>query len=175
MKRSRDSLTGGTRDVSPQFYTFTASQSAADTTTTTQIPIPVEKLSSSTNPTIIEVLKMFFWLDNNVVEADNEIQIYVSTKSSGTTNTNYSDATVFAGYQRQWFITTSGGALVTQPVIQDLTDGAGHGVLIGTDNIYVQIRSGSTSLANTVRIKMLYRFKRVGLAEYIGIVQSQQS
>jgi len=62
----------------------------------------------------------------------------------------------------------------TEPYHDDLTDGAGHGVLVATDQIYCQISSSSTGAAQTCAGKIWYRWKNVGLAEYIGIVQSQQ-
>lgn len=64
--------------------------------------------------------------------------------------------------------------------IHDLTDGAGHGVLIATDNVWLTAwlngavpDIGTTAQLN-VYAELLYRFKKVTLQEYIGIVQSQQ-
>lgn len=68
------------------------------------------------------------------------------------------------------------------PNVHDLTDGAGHGVLIATDNIYLSmtllsasIDGGSYTSNGQARADLLYRFKDVTLTEYIGIVQSQQA
>lgn len=62
---------------------------------------------------------------------------------------------------------------VESPFVNDLTDGAGHGILIATDQLFLQIASNSTTIANEVAFKILYRWKNVPLSEYIGIVQSQ--
>lgn len=72
----------------------------------------------------------------------------------------------------------------TEPVNwHDLTDGAGHGVLVATDNIFLTLQTAATVVGASATITaatgfgecaILYRFKEVGLAEYIGIVQSQQ-
>lgn len=59
--------------------------------------------------------------------------------------------------------------------MSDLTDGAGHGIIVATDNIYVTLFSAGTGVAAEVDVKIMYRFKNVALAEYIGVVQSQQS
>lgn len=72
------------------------------------------------------------------------------------------------------------------PIIHDLTDGAGHGILIATDNIYlnalVAYVDADTSAAYAgapsfifaaSNCELIYRFKAVTLQEYIGIVQSQ--
>lgn len=64
----------------------------------------------------------------------------------------------------------------------DLTDGAGHGVLVATDNVFLTLQTALSSIIGTsvggitgvAECAILYRFKEVGLAEYIGIVQSQQ-
>jgi len=72
---------------------------------------------------------------------------------------------------------TAGGSTYwfeQEPFRHTLSDSAGHGVLIATDNIYVQIKSQNTVSTNDVRLKIFYRWKNVGLQEYIGIVQSQQ-
>jgi hypothetical protein len=61
-----------------------------------------------------------------------------------------------------------------EPLVLDVTDGAGHGVLIATDSIYAQVNSANTATTNTVYFKLLYRFKEVNIIEYVGIVQSQQ-
>lgn len=68
------------------------------------------------------------------------------------------------------------------PNWHDLTDGAGHGVLVATDNIWISIMLtvGSVDVGNYgaaafSAAHILYRFKDVSLQEYIGLVQSQQS
>jgi len=67
--------------------------------------------------------------------------------------------------------------------IHDLTDGDGHGILVATDNIWLTAQLsdsaiGGTSsgpISGTVSAELFYRFKKVTLQEYIGIVQSQQA
>lgn len=189
MKRRRGegegSLTGGTGDVSPQWMTFSAVQSGADTTTTTAQAIPVQRLPQSGRAQVLEVLKVAFFSSTNLpasasaTETTDSITTMISTKSFGTTNTTFSEPTVFAAdsIQSRSAFTAAGTYFVilpTSPRIYDLTDGGGHGVIIATDNIYAQVQSSGTGATNTVHIKLLYRWKNVGLSEYIGIVQSQQ-
>lgn len=175
MKRTRESLTGGTGDVNPQFLTFAAAQSAADTTTTTQVTLPIQRLpqGGSAYAQVMELLKVFIAFGAQP-EVDSSISIYLSTKNFGTTGTNFSEPSVFAGVLKQLYLTTSGTFSDTTPVSYDVTDGAGHGVIIATDSIYAQVASATTSIANTVRVKLLYRFKNISIQEYVGIVQGQQ-
>ena len=183
-KRSRGgSLTGGTGDVSPQWMSFVATQSAADTTTTITQAIPVQRQNNRGLAQVLEVLKVLFERPSLVAgasatEANDFFAITLSTSSFGTTATTLAEPRVFAGdsLQAQFAFTAAGTYYMEHPrvVMYDLTDGAGHGVLVATDNIYAQVSSVTTGATNTYRIKILYRWKNVSLQEYIGIVQSQQ-
>jgi hypothetical protein len=170
-------ITGGSGDVNPQFLSFSAAQSGSDATTSTQQTLPIEKYGNNgqNRARVVEILKVFL-LFSIPAETDALVSFYLSTNSNGTTipSALLADSRVFAASTRRTLLTTSGLINVVEPTMLDLTDGAGHGLLIATDNIFAQVSSTGTSLTNTVYIKILYRFKEVGLTEYIGIVQSQQ-
>lgn len=121
----------------------------------------------------MELLKAYV-MGHSMVEVDNTLQWALTTKSFGTTAISMDEPTVLVFYRRQVIITTSGQAVGFEPIEYDLTDGAGHGILVATDNVFGQIVAAGTSVANTVRVKLMYRMKNVSLAEYVGIVQSQQ-
>lgn len=182
-KRVRgDQLTGGSRDVNPQFMHGRATQSGNDATTTTTFRTPITRIPDSDRVTIMELLKVyvdFAQLNGTAVaETNYDLQIQFSTVSLGTNTVAWDDPNVFAKAQvtqRKAF--TAGGSyavVYNEPFELDLTDGAGHGILIATDSIYGQVSSANTGTTNTVYFKLLYRFKEVGLIEYVGIVQSQQ-
>lgn len=72
------------------------------------------------------------------------------------------------------------------PIDHDLTDGDGHGVLIATDSVTVvntcsveneTLAGGGNLTFDSVSqlCEVLYRYKTVTLAEFIGIVQSQEA
>lgn len=167
------SITGGSGDVNPQYMHLTASQSAADTTTTTAFPIPIQRLQNAGRAQVMEVLKVF-WDIPESVEVDSQKQVFLTTQSFGVTATNYGNTRIIDAVRQTKGITTSGSFLVDGPIIHDLTDGAGHGLLVATDNIYLQVVSATTGAALTAYVKLLYRWKDVSTTEYIGIVQSQQ-
>lgn len=182
-RRGEGTLTGGTGDVSPQWMTFAATQSAADTTTTTTQTIPVQRLPHGEMAQVMEVLKVYIERPQVVAiasatEASDNYNIFLSTTSFGTTATTFREPRVFAADMHVILgaFTAAGtyGLDSVRTVLYDLTDGAGHGVLIATDNIFAQVVTSGTSAANTYGIKLLYRWKNVSLQEYIGIVQSQQ-
>lgn len=178
MKRGRgDVLTGGTKDVSPQYLSFNVAESAADTTTTITQAIPRQFLQQGQKLVqIMEVLKCYFFFDeSSAPNSQGEyIRIFLSTSSFGTTATNFSEPRVFAGHEEIFTVVTSGATLSTRPFIYDMTDGAGHGVLVATDNIFAQISSSTGGATNVCRVKILYRWKNVAIEEFVGIVQSQQ-
>lgn len=181
---TRRALTGGTGDVNPQFVTGRATQSAADTTTTIDFPVPIQRLQQQGRAQVLEVLKVFWFppvlpVTGAAAETIDSIAAFLTTSSFGTTTLTYNNPRIISGFdERQKGAFTAGGtysqAQFPVPFIQDLTDGAGHGVLIATDSIFVQVSSVGTGASNSVDFKLLYRWKNVSLAEYIGIVQSQQ-
>lgn len=185
MKRARtEGLTGGTGDVNPQWMQWTVTQSGADTTTSASQPVPIQRLQDKGRAQVMEVLKVAIThtampVSGAVGEGVDSISVYISTKNQGTTGTSWAEPTVFAAVlDSSSNAFTAGGTYMsarpTMPFIFDLTDGAGHGYLVATDTVYAQITSGNTGATNSAIVRFLYRWKNVGLAEYIGIVQSQQ-
>lgn len=189
MKRQRgDSLvlTGGTGDVNPQLLSDSAAQSAADTTTTSQLVLPIQRIATNApnQSVVMEVLKIFvqfpaFGAIANVAEVAENMTCAFGTRNASTTALTLSDPSVIwmAQVRRQGAFTAGGTyGYIEDPctVTVDLTDGAGHGVLVATDSLFIQVGSANTGQTVTARFKILYRWKRVGLAEYIGLVQSQQ-
>jgi hypothetical protein len=181
-KRIRDSLTGGTGDVNPQWLRISAAQSGTDATTTVQQQLPIQRLPTGNRSQIIEIIKVFWYIPQVGGTAAGEVAYSITanlaTSSSGTTAYLASNPKVIdfvSRFKNEAF--TAAGTYYTvsdNPVVHDLTDGSGHGVLVATDSMYVQVISASTGNTNTIVCAILYRFKDIGLQEYIGIVQSQQ-
>lgn len=160
-------------DINPQWLKFNAVQSGADATTTTTQALPVIRAREGITPTIVEVLKVAY-IPGAVAEVDSNIAVALGTKNFGATAVTTIDPSLISHFDSFIRITTSGQIMPMFPYVQDLTDSAGHGVLVATDNIFAQISSTTTSATNSCAIWILYRFKRVGTLEYVGIVQSQQ-
>ena len=185
-QRTDGSLTGGTGDVSPQFFNMSQTQSAADTTTTGTFPVPIQRLPTGGKAQVMELLKIFWTrsgmpISASAAEANDVIGWTLSTSSFGTTipaNGLAEPRVVMSRQDLDHSAFTAAGSYLFQDVGQngslDVTDGAGHGVLIATDNIFLQVNSTTTGAANNVALKLLYRWKNVKIEEYIGIVQSQQ-
>jgi hypothetical protein len=60
-------------------------------------------------------------------------------------------------------------------IMKKLTDSNGHGLLVATDQLFMNVDTQNTAQKTFSAVARVgYRFKDVGLTEYIGIVQSQQ-
>lgn len=193
MKRSRATaaLTGGTGDVNPQWFVLPALTSLQPNVfNEISVPTPISRLNNrqaGTKATVLEVLKIEFSHPNinntfatTFSRKNSQVQLGTSHKdgiapADGTTLA-YSFVT-YAGTiatdtnEDQWVI------YYPNPITYDLTDGAGHGVLVASDKLYFGGGTlGYDAATNSAWLcRILYRFKDVGLTEYIGMVQSQQS
>lgn len=181
MKRGRkgDQLTGGTGDVNPQEFVFPLlTQTAADTPTIKSIPLPIPRYpQQSGKQIVIELL----WVQFNFIvlgAAAAAQNLYMGLTTNPTVPANITtallDPRVLANYLTAYLFAAGGSFEVPVEHEVDLTDNAGHGVLVATDNLYGTILSTGTNAANNGVIRFGYRFKEVALSEYIGIVQSQQ-
>lgn len=186
-----DQLTGGTKDVNPQYLNGRVTLSAANTATSATLGTPIVRVGSSSGggcgpcgkSVIMEILKVFVQMPE--IDADaaaatsRSLGIIFSTTDFGTTQAAFDNPRVFAMMVhsvRNAFTAAGTGLLDVQddPQVWDCTDDAGHGILVATDNIFAQGFSSGQAAAVSFPFKILYRFKEVSLVEYIGIVQSQQ-
>lgn len=186
MKRTRDTLTGGTGDVNPQWLILpNMPLPAANAYTQLTVPLPTNRLPLSKGKAMVmEVLKVFWDLPSYgsaVTTGIKIIQAQAQLSTAPLSSIQHSSASVFAYASRKWrewgADTADSGALATvwyQPEIQDFTDGAGHGLLIATDNAYFAADTTNFTASVSFGCRILYRWKEVGLTEYIGMVQSQQ-
>lgn len=180
----RDRLTGGTRDVNPQLFNGIYEQDTADTTVTKTINLPVNPVSQAGRAsTVIEILKVIWhikplpFISDAAQQADTHWGA-LTTRDHGATalEGGESDIISFCEFAQKGAFTALGTYAMFE-ICQwenDLTDGAGHGVIVATPQLYVQV--GST-LQNDhgvdIGLQILYRFKNVGLTEYIGVVTAQ--
>lgn len=186
MKRRRtDTLTGGSGDVNPQLFSGKITTIANDTPISNAYLNPISRLpKTGTKVAVMEVLKVYVWLPDTLVtgavETTYMATINFGTKDFGTSNlVRAGEPTVFAllTVLRNGAFTVGGTysvAAVPLPVTMDLTDGIGHGILVASDYIYVQLDTAGHGGLASAYFKILYRIKNVALTEYIGIVQSQQ-
>lgn len=167
---------GRTWDKYPQTLTFTAAQTSNDTAATTTLTLPKEVFGTPSSPTILEIIAIYFEHGANLVEnADGYIQCFVSTRDHSTTACTPATTDVIAWYTRKFQAAGTAASLTTEAFpFTYRCSWDGFGQLVATDYLYIQVVSANTSTTNTVRGKILYRFVKVGVTEYVGMIQSQQ-
>lgn len=184
-KRARaESLTGGSGDVNPQYLNSAVATSAANTYTEIAVQMPVQRISPSGRAgkaLVMELIRAYVNLPEvdttNAADTSYISKFALSTASSATMpNLNVPKTLLYMERNLHKAFTATGTyeATYVDPLYWDFTDGAGHGVLVATDNIYLQTTTVAFANPASTLIKILYRWKEVSLTEYIGIVQSQQ-
>lgn len=188
MKRSRDgSLTGGTGDVNPQWFT-TATQAIGSTYADTGTTIPRERLPYGSRSQVMEILKVQLIFSSTTTFTQTaataeSARIYLTTSSFGATEpTTSQQAGKVIAIKRIDLLSVAAAPAASFQMIGlydmiDLTDSAGHGLLVATDQVFTGMIQTSAAIpfaAGGVAWRIMYRWKNVGLQEYIGIVQSQQ-
>jgi len=172
-------LTGGTKDVNPQWFRGYVT-STKNTTAESNFQLPITRIPTANKVTIIEVLKVIVVPKTTLFAVDEalaRVNFSFGTAPMGTTaQVNIDDGRVFAQIGRECTQDADGGGFQVPTVLEyDLTDGSGHGVLVASDKLYVQTTQSNSGAASAIcAIALLYRFKTVGMREYVGIVQSQQ-
>lgn len=184
-KRSKDQLTGGTGDVNPQVLTFEVTQTGTDTTTVKQNPLPIPRFPTREGQNLVfELLWIdYYWVNAAVVNNNASIGVLATVTTNPLVPASAEEAMLDPRLVDAWYKTifnfgpigaSTGFADINAENTQDMTDSAGHGVLIASDNLYFGLLTANTTQANKMIFKIGYRMKAVSLVEYIGIVQSQQ-
>jgi len=169
--------------VNPQWMVIQFTPTTPGTTQTVPFLCPINRVpQSSTRATVMECLKVVWEMPNipnigNVAETEFLYTATLGTQDHGAVNTTWATPDVFTMVKRErngaWSAGGSYSDVSDQIIEHDLTDGAGHGVLIATDTIMGQLQ-GTATYALNMRARILYRVKNVSILEYVGIVQSQQ-
>jgi len=182
---SSKSLTGGTADVNPQWLNGAFTMAAANTAETKTYVMPKAlMMGGKGKSTIIEILKIQLFLPPydtiaNAGEVADARKIIFSTENYGSTAPTYAQDCIYFYEDSRMGAFTAAGTYGTfypyTPPPIDVTDGAGHGILVATEFLNVQVATAGYTNPATFGWKILYRFKSVSLVEYIGLVQTQQA
>lgn len=188
-------LTGGTGDTNPQWMpltSFTVSGSSAAGTvgqSTNIVPVPPSVMMGGGRQLVMEILKVEmnissygqFLTAGATGTAVQSMQLSLSTKNHAGVTGNTTACAPTSGHNiacAQWFPSAQ-DEMCGQSFTIDLTDETGHGVIFAGQNIYLMAtnisQSGIYTGARTIQGRLLYRWKGVGLKEYIGVVTSQLS
>lgn len=173
---SNRQITGGSGDVNPQTLSFELVESAANTFTEFEIEIPASGLAAPRGKAVaFELLKVLPWIPSGALTDGTSLNVQLYLRSRDDIG-DFSDADMFYYMNHITQVVTSGGfTYESLKPPYNLTDDAGHGVLVAQPKIFGAIKGGSQSVALTAHLKILYRIKYVTLEEFIGLAISQQS
>lgn len=170
----RDRLTGGANDVNPQLLIQTITAPSAGTAETMTVAVP-------TNPTqtgrsgaqVMEILKIWMhYASDCFVNAAVTWRGHICTQYSATVA--YGSVNCIYYFNREHNYAAAGGTFIPdEKSLVDYTDNAGHGLIVASKNLYFLAQTTNDTSARAMSFHILYRFKNVGLSEYIGVVQTQ--
>lgn len=171
---------GSYMDLFPQVLSIDIATASLNTFNDKEIPLAINRLSVNEGKAwVIEICRILWTCDEGVFDLSNAhqaIEIQLSTKELPAID--FPDSTVF------WFgrigatsklVGAAGLGSHSFPTSRndDLTS-EGRGFLVGSDSIFVGIDTTGLPDVTTVPLKCYYRFREVGLAEYVGIVQGEE-
>lgn len=186
-RKSGGSVTGGTGDIKPQIMTLeSGTAGAVDDYVVKANQLPVPRFGTmQSRATIFELLWVDWYLNvRNVADTADVEFAYLATNTdradgdtstTGTFEADLARSNVFAAALWAQSLSTNGGFNLEMPIHIDLTDNNGNGVLVATDKLFVVGGNISGTNAGNYIAKVAYRMVNVGISEYVGIVQSQQS
>ncbi len=178
--------TGGTEDVRPQLLSAHGLQAVLTQEELDTFPTPVPRSSFSKDlAQVMEILTVTMTVHHSTVSAVGMAYIILSTATPGNAiqgagitairiREQMTDPRVIASYLEVVDTPIGTGNVVTYPHIQDLRDGAGHGVIVAGDTLHLTFGLTAGPGPMDASIRILYRMINVGIMEYVGIVQSQQ-
>ncbi len=177
-KRLRmDRLTGGTRDVNPQLLGANVVMSAANTFTETEVSVPVLRVTMQANRAqVIEILGVWFNYSGEDLDSASEryqAQIVTSTATAIVRFDNSDHVVPALDVQNN--LLTSGASVTENVFYRDMTDGAGHGVIVATPSVFFGMNSTGLAAAAACNMLLKYRFKNVSLQEFIGLAIQQST
>jgi len=183
---SRGSKTGGTGDIMPQMMVFDSGSRTTDDYIVEKVALPVPRIGTMRNKaTIYEILWVEWYLGIENLEdvtANSTQWGYLTTGTTRTTGLaatldtlaeDVADPKVVSIAIQTSKKATSGASVQTMPIVDDLTDRNGNGILVAADSLFI-IKGATDQTTNARAVARVgFRLVNVGVTEYVGIVQSQ--
>jgi len=175
-KRSRnDTLTGGTGDINLQYLDISVTESAANTFTQTTANIPVlRSFTGQRKYQCMELLRAQVKIPLGSGATGDEMNWMLTTTSKSAMLANFTDPDIILLGAVGTIITTSGQY---NPILMhnyDFSDGAGHGIILAGQQLFFSFIGTSQASAQSASVRLFYRFKNIGVDEFVGLAIQQQ-
>lgn len=164
-----------TKDTYPEVLVIQATNTASATAwaaATGEFPIINVGIGGGTSSTarVVEILKVIFTMSGYGGTGGYSAVLLSGFNLANKTTTDKTIAQSFAD-QRTLTYATPHYTWPQQEI--DMTDDKGHGVLYPATSIFLNL-IGQAAVVGTCTCQILYRFRTVGLNEYLGIVNQYQ-
>ena len=184
-KRKAIELTGGTGDVNPQWFSVSAVQSGNDVFEEVSFDLPTNPSMLGQRPNkavVMEFLRVQFIWALDVTQSPSTPQRWTAYIRLGLSPIGIgisgiqTDTRTLAVDQSTTVQAGAGSTVMYAPrsTVYDLTDGAGHGLIVASKSLTVGISTLNTVVTNRVTCRILYRYKEIGITEFITMAQFQQ-
>lgn len=178
----RGSLSGGgvggktPKDIFPNYFSGRVTLSAANTFTTVQERLPVQRFTVGRNKvTVME----FLWLELSVgsatdfAAAADFLEFAVTLGSEPTGMGDIDDGNVLARITCEMALATSGAIWVCFPKIHLWANAGQRGQPVATDIVHMSALSGGMGNPLPFSWRIYYRFIDINALEFNGLLQSQ--
>jgi hypothetical protein len=167
------------QDENPQMVGIVAVETAANTFTEGSVTLPMlTPVGRGGKSLVCELLKVIVHMDApNYINVQNTLTSCQLTKTHQTAMIGIEHAPVIIRCMREHVIVDTGATDATligteppDPIEYDLTDGAGHGILIPGPALYLGVQGTLNTTAKAASMKIIYRYKEVGPGELVGMM-----
>lgn len=167
-------------DLYPNQLTVVATPAAANSFVEVPVPLPTSQLISPRPGYfyVVEILKIFYNSQYpNFVAATNVFNtMQLSRKAEGGLAAH---STYLVGPQVKENVVfpavmANNASLFSDdvhPIVVDLTDGQGHGLLVSAKTLYLGAQSQGSVIAQWASARILWRLKLVSADELLGLTQ----
>lgn len=163
------------KDIFPNYFSGRLNLSAANTFTTSEERLPVQKFNVGRQKvTVME----FLWLELQVSGTDmitvgDEVQFMVKVGAAPTAMLAINTGSVLTRYDLETVIVTSGLGLIQMPWIYKWANAGQRGLPIATETVHVSGFSVGQAAAASFIWRIYYRFIDINALEFNGLLQSQ--
>jgi hypothetical protein len=168
------------KDENPQFLRGKVTMTASNTYTELAINCPVLQSYGNERAVVLEILRVFFQLSaiEQIPVAAVRLEVHLADKTQTDLISIGDPGCIAVGDHGMTntgarTVETLGSPItIRNPIVMELTDGKGNGILYGKNQIFLGITSTGMTSAKSAKVAILYRLKEVSAGELVGILNS---
>ncbi len=167
-----------TLDVYPNYISGSLTLSAANTFTTLQVELPINRLGRTTGNRAQMMEFLWVEVDANTVDFAAEADRISFTVSLGPVPTSVptiSSGDTVTAIRVTKRLATNGATLFNNHFVRNLQSREGFGFLVATEHFHVSGNTTGMAGATVFDFRIYYRFVTIPIAEFLGMLQSQQA